>query len=164
MVRPALIRVLPFVSMVGCQGGSAQFTDEDRQTNQAITDTFVRHLLAKQSDSLAALYSTDGMIMPPGQGIVAGHDAIRQWQANFPPVARFEATNDAIEGNDEIAYVRGRYVLQIQGAPVDSGKYVEVRRRQADGSWKIVIDIFNSSVPVSAPAAPAPAPGGTKSR
>jgi ketosteroid isomerase-like protein len=29
----------------------------------------------------------------------------------------------------------------------DSGKFIEVWRRQGDGSWKIADDIFNSSLP-----------------
>lgn len=40
------------------------------------------------------------------------------------------------------------------GAPgpvKDSGKYVEVRRRQADGRWLVAVDIFNSDVPIPAP-------------
>jgi ketosteroid isomerase-like protein len=43
-----------------------------------------------------------------------------------------------------------------QGKPVtDRGKYTEVWKKQADGKWKAVADIWNSDLPVSAPA-PAP--------
>jgi ketosteroid isomerase-like protein len=160
MTSPRATGILAFVLIAACQARSAQFGEEDRQANQTVTDAFVGHLLARQLDSLSALYASDAVVMAPGQGPVVGQDAIRQWQAAFPPVTRFEATNDTIDGNGEVAYVRGRYLMQIQGAPVDTGKYVEVRRRQADGSWKIVIDMFNSSVPAPTP----PQPAGTKSR
>jgi ketosteroid isomerase-like protein len=40
-----------------------------------------------------------------------------------------------------------------QGNPVaDHGKFVEVWKKQADGKWKVVEDIFNSDVPMAAPA------------
>jgi hypothetical protein len=41
----------------------------------------------------------------------------------------------------------GRYTLDIPGAPQDRGKYIEVWAPQPDGAWRIVDDIFNSSLP-----------------
>ena len=53
---------------------------------------------------------------------------------------------------DDLAYVLGTYTMTIvpPGAPgpiEDSGKYIEIRRRQPDGSWLISTDIFNSDLP-----------------
>jgi len=33
----------------------------------------------------------------------------------------------------------------------DKGKYVTVYRKQPDGKWKVVADIFNSDLPAPAP-------------
>jgi ketosteroid isomerase-like protein len=48
------------------------------------------------------------------------------------------------------------------GAPpiTDSGKYLEVFRKQADGSWKNARDAFSSNLPAA--AAPAPVPAAAK--
>jgi hypothetical protein len=35
----------------------------------------------------------------------------------------------------------------------DTGKFVEVWKKQSDGKWKCTVDIFNSDLPL--PAAPA---------
>ena len=47
------------------------------------------------------------------------------------------------------------YMLTLkdsQGKPVtDHGKLVEVWKKQADGKWKSVVDIFNSDLPLPAP-------------
>jgi ketosteroid isomerase-like protein len=41
------------------------------------------------------------------------------------------------------------------GKPVnDRGKFLEVWKKQADGKWKCTMDIWNSDLPASAPAAP----------
>jgi ketosteroid isomerase-like protein len=66
-----------------------------------------------------------------------------------------------LEGRGDVAYARGSYSMKIAvpgaPAPVDEkGKYVEIWRRQADGSWKLARDIFNSDLPLPT-AAPAPA-------
>jgi ketosteroid isomerase-like protein len=35
-----------------------------------------------------------------------------------------------------------------KGKPItDRGKYVTVWKKQADGNWKVVVDIFNSNLP-----------------
>jgi hypothetical protein len=39
-------------------------------------------------------------------------------------------------------------------APADQGKRLEVWRKQADGKWKVVADIFNSDLAAPAPAEP----------
>ena len=57
----------------------------------------------------------------------------------------------------DLAYVSGSYELtenDASGKPMtDKGKYLEVWKKQANGSWKCVADIFNSDLPPAAPAA-----------
>jgi ketosteroid isomerase-like protein len=38
----------------------------------------------------------------------------------------------------------------------DTGKFMDIRRRQADGRWLFTHDIFNSDIPL--PTEPAPTP------
>ena len=94
--------------------------------------------------------------MPPNQPAVVGRPAIRDFNATFPPVSAFSLTNQVIDGVGDLAYVRGRYrmTLAIEGSAPDSGKYIEIRGRQADGSWKFTADIFNSDLPLPAAGHP----------
>lgn len=77
---------------------------------------------------------------------------------------RNEPLRDAVEvdGRGDLAYVRGRYsmVMALPSQPElsESGKYIEIWRKQPDGSWKLFRDIFNAD----APPAPAAAPPATK--
>ena len=57
----------------------------------------------------------------------------------------------------ELGYLYGTYSLSIQdpkgGPPVrDTGKLVEIWKKQVDGKWKCIIDTYNSDLS----AAPAP--------
>ena len=59
---------------------------------------------------------------------------------------------DEVGGSGDVAYVRGHYAITVTppGAtrPVsDTGKYVTVSRRQPDGTWPILADMFNSDKP-----------------
>ena len=121
-----------------------------------VTQTFVKAALAKDWATLAALYIDDAVLNPPHEPAVKGRTAIREWFEKFPPLTDFKASNVKVEGGDDLAYVLGTYTMTIAppeapGAINDSGKYVEVRRRQPDGRWLIAVDIFNSDLPASPP-------------
>lgn len=116
---------------------------------RARTDEWVSLLLAGDLDALAGLYSEDCVFMPPHHPAVRGRRALRSWMAGLPPVTRFTAEIEAIDGREDLAYVRGTYAMTLvpPGAPgpaEDAGKFLEIRQKQADGSWLLIADIFNS--------------------
>jgi ketosteroid isomerase-like protein len=85
--------------------------------------------------------------------------------STFPPLTSFTLNPVEIEGVGKLAYQRGTYqmTMLLPGGVTasDSGKYVEIRRRQADGTWLITRDIWNSDIPLPAAELPAPAKKGT---
>ena len=57
-------------------------------------------------------------------------------------------SNDLVEYGVEgdLAYQVGTFA--ISGAnPSEQGKFVNILRRQADGTWKVTVSIFNSDKP-----------------
>ena len=110
---------------------------------------FEKHLLAQDFDALVKLYTHDVVVMPPNHPAVEGPDAVREWFKAFPRASQFSLSISDIGGYGDVAYVRGhaRMTLHPEGTaePVDEEmKYVEIRKKQADGSWPIAVDIFNS--------------------
>ena len=53
--------------------------------------------------------------------------------------------------SNDLAYALGFYT--IDNPPIDKGTFVDVWKKQADGSWKAIVDTFNSDMP--APRLPA---------
>lgn len=53
----------------------------------------------------------------------------------------------------DLAYTSGTYQSALKGgsgkASVDKGKYLTIWKKQADGSWKVLFDTFNSDLPAS---------------
>ena len=97
-----------------------------------------------------AFYAPDAVLLPPGRAIVKGRANIQGFlqglmDGGFSSI-KLETTTTASVG--DLAYGRGHYTLSMAppgGAPVqDVGKYIVVYRRQANGSWRAVADIFNS--------------------
>ncbi len=106
-------------------------------------------------DGIAAVYAEDATLLPPNEPPVKGREAVRQYWGRFlgAYTLRFELSTDEIDGREDLAYVRGHYKLtaspKAKGgrALSDEGKFVEVFKRQADGEWRYVIDIYNSDLP-----------------
>ena len=86
------------LSFVGCRGDAGGLSESDIQAIEAIHEQFVRHIEAGDTDSLAALYTEDAVLMPPNTSAVSGRDAIREFNDAFPPVSEFRVANDEIEG------------------------------------------------------------------
>lgn len=87
---------------------------------------------------------------------MSGRAAIVTWFNAFRfAVSNFTGQQLEVEGADDVAWVRGTYAMDLTapGATAaihDKGKYLEIWRRQADGTWKVIRDIFNTSVPAPA--------------
>jgi ketosteroid isomerase-like protein len=156
MAMKPTIAAVALLGLTSCQPPSSPLTSADRAAIQRGSDEFIRHTLAGNPDSISLLYAEDAILMPSNMSEVRGRAAIRAFFAAFPPVAEAELINDTVVGFGDLAYVKGRYRsrLAVAGAMPDSGKFLEIRRRDADGSWRFVLEIFNTSVPL--PAAPRP--------
>lgn len=105
-----------------------------------------------QVERLMEVYAPDAVILPPGGPVIEGSETIRElFRQEFE---RFDTklafTTQEIEVEGDMAFRRGRYVWRgtprMSGQTVEtSNKFLEVWRRQPDGSWKIAVDMWNPS-------------------
>jgi uncharacterized protein (TIGR02246 family) len=112
---------------------------------------------ANDLDGTVSYYSDDASLLPPNAPIATGKQAIRTvWAALLSPDATvsWQVTKAEVARSGELAYVTGVYQItpkNPQGkSQADRGKLLEVWKKQADGKWKTVADIFNSDLPVPA--------------
>jgi uncharacterized protein (TIGR02246 family) len=132
----------------------AELTEADKSAITAAEETFQAAFNESNWDALAALYTEDAVVMPPNGATVTGRQGIKALFSSFPPGTVVELKIVDIQGVGDLAYVRGTTALTIPMGDVtatDLGKYVEIRRKQADGSWLMTVDIFNSDTPLPAP-------------
>jgi uncharacterized protein (TIGR02246 family) len=120
---------------------------------------------ANDLDGAVSYYSDDASLLPPNAAIATGKQAIRAvWASSLlspHATVSWQVTKVEVARSGELAYVIGVYQITPKDPEgkslADRGKLVEVWKKQADGKWKTVADIFNSDLP-----APAPAPAESK--
>lgn len=118
---------------------------------------FAASLEAGDLDRWLALWTDDGIQMPPDEPAAVGKDRIRIRMAAALDKFKvdMEIKNEELQHAGDWAYARGTYKATLtpkQGGaaiPID-GKFMTILTRQGDGSWKIHRDIFNSNVPPAA--------------
>jgi len=151
--------VVAVVAVAGSRCGSAQSAALSEADRAAIRQAHAEAVKAANSGNWpgwVAQFADDGAVMPPNADAVQGRAAILKWAESYPPISDFQANLVEIEGTSTIAYVRGSYSLKVTPPGVtvpiaDKGKFIEIWRKQADGSWKVAHDMFNSDVPLPPP-------------
>jgi uncharacterized protein (TIGR02246 family) len=116
------------------------------QPPEAIYQQFAQALNSGDTAALSALFEENAMIVPqPGQPPITGAQAIAgYWQAcvGFQPQIQMELQS-AIQTGD-IALLRNTWQTTVtgpDGKPISgSGRGIQVVRRQADGSWRYLVD------------------------
>jgi len=157
---PSIVLLLIFITALisGCQPAPIPgLSAADQQAIRQTTDQAIK--IANSSADWTAYtklyYTQDAVVNPPNAPAIKGHDAIISFLKSFPAITDFKVDLVDVNGAGDIAYVYGTYSMVVTapgGKPEsDKGKYLEVWKRQPDGSWKVAIDTFNSDLPLPAP-------------
>jgi uncharacterized protein (TIGR02246 family) len=121
---------------------------ELQRGRSALSDALARGDAA----TAASLYAGDGRLLTPDAALVSGRGEIEAyWRAGIR-LGLASIALDLIElrGLGGTAIEIGRYSLAFAGEVepgFDAGKYLALHRRQDDGSWKRVADVFNPDGP-----------------
>ena len=144
--------------LLGLQTGAQGARGGNDPAINAVADQYVKATLAGDAKAIAALYTEDGIEMPPNEPAVKGRAAIQQfYERNFKgaKIGEFSLTHLESRSSGDTAYDAGMYRQTVTpaGAPAmkDAGKYVVILKRVA-GSWKVAYAIYNSDLPPPPPA------------
>ena len=105
--------------------------------------------------AVADLYADGAVRLSANAPMIEGKDAIRaQWQTAYDNVVHKETDiAEDVQVAGDLAVARGVWQAtdtpKLPGAAIvqSKGKQMFVYRRQPDGAWKIVADIWNSDLP-----------------
>ena len=129
---------------------------------KAIRDSeaaWVKAFATKEPEKAAAFYADDAASMLPDTPLMTGRRAIiagmkpELGDPNFSLV--FAPTKVEIAKSGDIAYTQGTFKYTTTDPKTrkrvgQSGNYVEVYKRQANGTWKVEEDIATEETPLKA--------------
>jgi ketosteroid isomerase-like protein len=164
---PSTLTALTLLLALGCSGAPAPTADTaaDETAIRAIDSNWNAWLIAHNDSAIAAIYSSDAIMMPPNMPRVTGAASIRSfWAGLWPIKADLVITPVSIRVSGNLAIEEGNWLMSIPtpaGADKDNGKYLESWRKDA-GAWHVVQDMWSSDNPPPPAAAAAAAAAAKK--
>jgi ketosteroid isomerase-like protein len=116
---------------------------------EAVRDRFARLFNAGKIDELGeSFYAEDAYALPPDHEPIRGRRQIARYIRELRESGDVNLALGILEtvAEGESGYVVGTYVMTSGGQSV-KGVTHESFRRQADGTWKCVVDMWHNSAP-----------------
>lgn len=138
------------VALVGCtkvnkEEASMQLLNVDREFAQ----------MSRQqgaAEAFKAYLAENALELPNGSHPINGRNSIYTSMQEGPEVTLlWEPQEAVVSALDDMGYTWGTYTASWKGADgsekTSYGKYLNVWRKQDDGTWKVVVDMGNQSPP-----------------
>lgn len=129
-------------------------SEEVRREIEKANGRFGEGIRRGDASAVGALYAEDALLMPPNLEPIRGRDGTAAFWAGAIKMGVKDAVLTTLELRHEGKTVEevGNYRLKIhpegQEPFEDHGKYMVLWKLDADGTWRLHRDIWNSSLPV----------------
>ncbi|MEW5979071.1 MAG: SgcJ/EcaC family oxidoreductase [Acidobacteriota bacterium] len=145
---------MALATTVGCgqvQNRSAEF---DVRQVEAVSQARAEAFNRSDAQTIASHFSDDCVLMAPDKPAARGREAVRSYYQSifdvYSPV--LESGYEEVRVSGDLAFGRGFATVRLtpkNGGPttVSTAKYLNILRRQSDGTWKTTHDIWNSNEP-----------------
>lgn len=128
----------------------------DASDVQEVEQLFERFITAFNSGDLETLrssYTSEAILVPPGQPVVRGPQAIitQMWG---PMAEAFDVDAalpiEELQLSEEWGFVRGTYRMRLDpkaggDSLSEEGRWIDIVRKEAGGGWRIARAIWNTS-------------------
>jgi ketosteroid isomerase-like protein len=147
------------LATAGCAQAPAVDMAAERAALAAADARYGQILTSLDMDAWMSMYAPEAMLYPPNEATVTGPDNIRKFADDVKATPGFSITiapgQVEVAAGGDLGYTMGTYDMSFTGPDgqpmTDRGRDFHVWKKQADGSWKIIVDIWNSDVPLPAP-------------
>src|SRR5438477_1361594 len=148
------ILLLIFIALYGCNEHKVDTKAEGARLMQ-ISREWSRSAATNNLEKTLSYWADDAIVMSPGQPPIKGKDAIRAMIESTSKIPGFkiswEPLSVSVSKSGDMAYMIEQNKITVNdslGNPMtEYNKGVTVWRKEADGSWKNIVDIWNAAPP-----------------
>ncbi|HJS54105.1 MAG TPA: DUF4440 domain-containing protein [Chitinophagaceae bacterium] len=106
----------------------------------------------KDLDKMVSYWTDDAVVLPPGQPMVKGKVALRKFVEESFKIPGFsmswKSSDVRFSPDGKLAYMYGENLMTMNDSTGNKmsipGRGYTIWRKEPDGSWKCVVDIFNN--------------------
>jgi uncharacterized protein (TIGR02246 family) len=139
-------------SLLGCSRSGPDL-EQARRAVVAADSAWAAAVAARDLEASVNAMADDGTMFPPDQAPIVGRTAIKEYMAGAFATPGFSVewvtgeTRVASSGDLAYSFNRSRYTFPDSSGTIQTvfAKGVTVWRREADGTWRCVADIWNSA-------------------
>ena len=147
-----LAAAVAFAVLPAASPALAADIDANAKPLAKLDDDWSKTAATKDADRVASFYAEDAIVYPPNEPMVAGRAAAKKvWASYFadPSFAiSWKTTHAGVAKSGDLGFTAGTYEASWKGPDGKSGnekgKYVCTWKKQKDGTWKAIHDIWNS--------------------
>ena len=157
------VLLLTLLAGFGCQPASQQPDPEakvaamaaDRAAIDKVRSDYQSDFNSNDASAAGTHFTESAVSMPPNHEALIGRQAITDdMGAMFEGMsAELTISSEEVEVAGDWAFDRGTFTMKMtpkgDGEPMeDKGKYIVILEKQADGSWKLAREVWNSDNPL----------------
>ncbi len=104
----------------------------------------------KSTDALLAHFADDVRLYRPDNFPAVGREAARALLALKPGSMTLQAAKSEVSRSGDVGYSYGAYEFKAaDGKTSEEGNYLRIWKKQSDGKWKVVLDLWDPIPPPS---------------
>ena len=154
LIRTSILPVVLVFLLISCKSSNTQISKSDlRKIVEARNTKLAECFKSGDADKLALMYADSAKLSPNGLNFVYGRDSIRAfWAEDFKTskVVEMDTKVMTIDGNSDVIYETGittSKIIYMDTMYIPTVKYINVWRKQTDGSYLLDIDFWNKPKP-----------------
>lgn len=155
-MRSATALSLLALAIVGCTPQPAIDLDAERDALMSADRAWAEAYAVSENpaDVFVGEFTDGGVLLPPDAPLSEGKEAVHAAISGLEAMPGFSVTwgpeTAEVGSGGDLGFTRGTYHIEVDGpdGPLAiDGKYLTLWKKQPDGTWKVVADMFNADGP-----------------